>query len=200
MRKKELFKLNLQLFAEGEEGGEGAGAEGNGTGAGNEPMDLDGFLKDPKNQAEFDKRVAKALATQKSKLEADYAKKSEEEKNEAAKLAKMNAEQKEAYERDKLQKELEELQAKVARTELGGEASKMLKEADIDATTDILDFVVGSDAETTKAKVEKFVSIIQAQVKAAEVKRATGKTPQSYSADHEELTEIQKRINKYKKK
>lgn len=200
MRKNELFLLNLQLFAEGD-GGEGAGAEGNGAGAegNNGAMDLDGFLKDPKNQAEFDKRVAKALETQKSKLEAQYKAQAEADADEAAKLAKMNAEQKEAYEKDKMQKELEALKSKIARGELRTEASKMLKESEIDATSDILDLVVGADAETTKANVEKFVDIVQKAIKANDVKRATGSTPKSYGGENEELTEIQKRIAKYKK-
>ena len=60
--------MALQLFADGE----GTGAEGNGTGANGEVAQGNGgeqetsgnafedFLKDGKNQAEFDRRVNKA--------------------------------------------------------------------------------------------------------------------------------------------
>lgn len=190
--KNELMRLNLQLFADGE----ADGAEGNDGGA--QTPTFDEILKTPGFQAEFDKRVAKALGTQKSKLEAEFSQRSEEEKTEAAKLAKMNEEQKNQYEMDKLKEELAELKAKNAAAELGSEAAKMLKDAEIDATQDMLDLVVGKDAEATKANVEKFVAVIQAQLKAAEVKRATGSTPKNYGGAKEELSEIQKRINKYK--
>lgn len=196
-----LFKagFNLQLFAEGEgDGGDnGAGDGGNGEG-GKEDDSFDTFLKDPKNQAEFDRRVAKAMETQKTKLTATHKTELEAAKSEAAKLAKMNAEQKQQYELEKLQKENEELKAAQAQAELGREASVLLKEHKIEATQDILDFVVGKDAEATKANIDKFVEIIEKQLKAAEVERATGTTPKNYKQNTDPLTEIQKRIAKYR--
>ena len=62
----------LQLFAEGDGGGAG---DGNGSGSGdgdgggegsqgtNEPLSFDDFLKGEGNQAEFDRRVQKAVNT-----------------------------------------------------------------------------------------------------------------------------------------
>lgn len=194
--------FNLQLFADGEgDGGDDAsGGEGDGKDDedGREEDPFDAFLKDPKNQAEFDRRVAKAMETQKTKLNAAHKTELETAKSEAAKLAKMNAEQKQQYELEKLQKENEELKAAQARAELGKEAATLLKDHKIDATQEILDFVVGKDAETTKANIDKFVEIIEKQLKAAEVARATGKTPKSYSNDGQQLSEIDKRIAKYK--
>ena len=194
-------RFNLQLFAEGEgDGGDnGAGDDGKGEGSGEGKEDpFDTFLKDPKNQAEFDRRVAKAMETQKTKLAATHKTELEAAKSEAAKLAKMNAEQKQQYELEKLQKENEELKAAQARTELGREASVLLKDHKIDATQEILDFVVGKDAEATKANIDKFVGIIEKQLKAAEVERATGTTPKNYKQEGEPLSEIEKRIAKYK--
>lgn len=60
------------------------------------------------------------------------------------------------------------------------------------------DKAVADTAEETKANVEKFVEIVNAQVKANEVRRATGTTPKSYTGS-EPMTEIQKRIAKYHK-
>ena len=194
-----LAHMNLQLFAEGD--GDGAGSNGTGTGEGtNNNGDggstggtFDEFLNDPKNQAEFDRRVAKALETQKTKLDGKY----EEAKKEAEKLAKMNAEQKQQYEMEKLQKENEELKKAAVKTELGKTASNLLKEHDIDATQDILDFVVGDDADQTKARIDAFVKIIESQVKKAEIARATGKTPRTITNNGGTMSEIDRRIAKY---
>ena len=63
--------MNLQLFAEGD--GAGAGDDGNGGGAGGDngsgeggedtPPSFDDFLKTGDNQAEFDRRLQKAINT-----------------------------------------------------------------------------------------------------------------------------------------
>lgn len=117
---------------------------------------------------------------------------------EAEKLAKMNAEQKQKYELEKLQKENDELKAAAAKVELGRTATSILREHKIDATQDILDFVVGTDAEDTKSRIDRFVSIINAQIKASEVSKATGNTPRSYQNNGNVMSEIDKRIAKYK--
>lgn len=200
MKYMNLKRFNLQLFAEGEEGGADEGNASSAEGEeGKDENDFDTFLKNGDHQAEFDRRVAKALETQKSKLDAAHKSALATAKTEAEKLAKMNAEQKEQYEIDQLRKENEELKAAQAHAELARTASQLLKESQIDATTDILDFVVGSDAESTQANIAKFVGIIQAQVKAAEVARATGRTPKNYKGEGKELSEMDKRIAKYKK-
>jgi len=107
-------------------------------------------------------------------------------------------EQKQKYELEKLQKENDELKAAAAKVELGRTATSILREHKIDATQDILDFVVGTDAEDTKGRIDRFVSIINAQIKAAEVSKATGSTPRSYQNNGNVMSEIDKRIAKYK--
>ena len=110
----------------------------------------------------------------------------------------MNADQKKDYELEKVKKERDDLKAQAQRFEMGKTAASILKEHKIDATEDILDFVVGADADSTKANIDKFVGIINAQVKAAEVQRATGKgTPKNYGGGGEQ-NEILKRVEKYK--
>ena len=110
----------------------------------------------------------------------------------------MNADQKQQYEMEKLQKENEELKANAMKVELGKTATSLLKEKSIDATQDMLDFVVGADAESTKANIDKFVAIVEAQLKAAEIERATGKTPRKYGNEGNKMSEIDRRIAKYK--
>ena len=82
--------------------------------------------------------------------------------------------------------------------ELGGAASGLLKERNIEATQDILDFVVGEDAETTNKNIDKFVKVIEEQVKRAEIARATGTTPKNITNNGNTLSEIDKRLAKYK--
>ena len=143
---------------------------------------------------DVDAIVNKKFAKWKSEQEAAV----KSAKAEAEKLAKMNAEQKQRYELEKLQKENAELKAAAEKVELGRTATSILREHKIDATQDILDFVVGADAEDTKGRIDKLVSIINAQVKAAEVDRATGSTPRSYRSSGNAMSEIDKRIAKYK--
>jgi hydrogenase maturation factor HypF (carbamoyltransferase family) len=109
----------------------------------------------------------------------------------------MNAEQKQQYEIDKLKKENEDLKKAQARTELEKTAAGILQEKDLEATQEVLDFVVGDDAETTNANIDKFVKIVEAQVKKAEIARATGTTPRNITNNGNNLSEIDKRIAKY---
>lgn len=207
--------MGLQLFA-----GEGDGADGNGTGAGDgagsggegnggsgngEDNSFEDFLKNPKNQAEFDRRVAKALNTQKEKLDGEYQSSLVEAKKEAEKLARMNAEQKKQYEAEKndqiikdQKKEIERLKQEAMKVELSKEAARIMKtDHSIIATQDMLDFVVGDDADATKANISKLVGIIQEDRKFQEEKRATGRTPRSYHGNDGAMSEIDKRIAKY---
>ncbi len=117
-------------------------------------------------------------------------------KAEAEKLAKMNADQKAQYESEQKDKQIADMKSQLQQIAMGKVATEMLSEMNIDATQSMLDFIVADTAEATKENVEKFVEIVNAQVKANEIKRATGTTPKAYSGN-EPLSEIQKRIAKY---
>lgn len=122
----------------------------------------------------------------------------EDAKAEAVKLAKMNAEQKAAYESEQKDLKIAEMEAQLQKIELGKVAGEILKEQGMDATQDILDMVVGTTAEDTKAQVEAFVKLVNAQGEIRERQRATGTTPKSYTGA-EPLSEIEQRIAKYRK-
>lgn len=104
---------------------------------------------------------------------------------EAAKLAKMNGEQRRQYEAKKKDQRITDLEAKIEeykkaalRTELSKSAARILKEDhQILATQDMLDFVVGDDAESTRANIVKLTGIIQDDRKLQEEKRAAGPGP-----------------------
>lgn len=119
-------------------------------------------------------------------------------KEEAEKLAKMSAEQKQNYEIEKLQKENEKLKQEAAKVELSRSATGILAEKGIEATQDVLDFVVGNDADDTNAKIDKLVKIVEYQLKKAEIARATGTTPKTMTNSGSQLSEFEKRLAKYK--
>lgn len=190
MKMRDDLRWKLQLFAD-------EGEQADGVEQDKEESEDDKPEKDTEKKytdAEVDEIVDKKFAKWKAKHEKDL----KDAKAEAEKLAKMNADQKKDYEIEKLKAENEKLSAEAAKIELGKEATKILKDNKIDATQDMLDFVVGADAEATKANIDKFVGIIKAQLKAAEVERATGTTPRVYQNGGGETSEIMKRIEKYK--
>ena len=89
----------------------------------------------------------------------------------------MNAEQKAEYEAQKQADRIAELEAQLNRNGLEKEASKMLSEAGIVASDDILGFVVKNDAEGTQEAVNALSSLVNdlADKKVSEMLK--GKTP-----------------------
>lgn len=124
-------------------------------------------------QAEVDDIVQKRL----SKAEKSFEKKIQERINEAEKLRKMNAEQKAEYESKKQASRIAELEAQINRNGLEKEASKMLSEAGIIASDEILAFVVKDDAESTQETISNFTALVNdiADKKVSEMLK--GKTP-----------------------
>lgn len=107
---------NLQLFAEG---GDGTGAHGsNGDGAvrgryssddkeKKEPLTFEEFLKGDGNQAEFDRRVQKAIQTAVTKKQQKWQALTDDKLSEAEKLSKMSKGEREEYKRKKERQEFE---------------------------------------------------------------------------------------------
>lgn len=187
--------MNLQFFAEGGEGGVGGGAGGSASGdAGGAPgaagaeggaaggeggatlPSFDDFLKDPKNQAEFDRRVAKALDTSRTKMQADIEAKMQEARTEAEKMAKMNAEQKAQYEREKQAKELADREAAITKRELMATAKEQLAEKGLPISlASVLNY---SSAEECTASIDAVGKAFQEAVeKAVNDRLAGGKPP-----------------------
>lgn len=188
--------MDLQFFAEGGEGGAGGGAGGGASGdAGGAPgaagseggaaggeggaatlPSFDDFLKDPKNQAEFDRRVAKALDTSRTKMQADIEAKMQEARTEAEKMAKMNAEQKAQYEREKQAKELADREAAITKRELMATAKEQLAEKGLPISlASVLNY---SSAEECTASIDAVGKAFQEAVeKAVNDRLAGGKPP-----------------------
>lgn len=92
------------------------------------PLSFDEILGDKTYQAEFDRRVQKALETAKSKWEAEE----QTKRTEAEKLAKMDAEQKAKYELKKANEERDSAIAKLNAYELKNTAIKIAQEKGLD--------------------------------------------------------------------
>lgn len=179
------FWKKLQLFAEGE----GSGAEGNKTGAEgegaqhestntNEPMSFDDFLAQG-GQAEFDRRVNKAIQTAVSNAQRKWQTLTDDKVSEAEKLAQMTGEQKEKYRADKAEKELAELKRQITLGDMAKTARKMLSDEQITVPDEIIMNLVSGDAEKTKSTVEAFSNLFKEAVQSAVKDALKGNPPKA---------------------
>ena len=192
----EELKWNLQLFADDDPDPEVPDEEESKADEEEQEEEEEGKLT--LTQAELDELIKKAKAKDRKAFRNKLEKEFKAEQEEAEKKAKMSAEDKVKYELEQYQKRVQELEAEQTRAHLAKEASKLLKDKDIDASDDILEFLVGTDEEDTGKRVDAFVEIVEAAIEKREKERATGKTPKSTDTKHEEVSELQKRINKHK--
>lgn len=179
--------MNLQLFAEGGDGagadggngggsGDGEGAGGEGGAGGDTPPSFDDFLKTGGNQAEFDRRVQKAVNTAVTKAQEKWQALADDKLSEAEKLAKMTKEEKAQYMQQKREKELTDREAAITRKELMAEAKNTLASDGLpQELAEVLDY---SDADTCKKSMEKVKEVFQRAVETAvEEKLKGGKPP-----------------------
>ena len=176
---KKIFPMTLQLFAEGDGDGAGggnvSGAGASGEGTNNEPLSFDGFLAQEGNQAEFDRRVQKAIDTAVSNAQQKWQALTDDKLSEAEKLAKMNKEEKAAYMQQKKEKELSDRESAVARKELMAEAKNTLAEKKLPAgLAEVLNY---TDAETCNKSIVAVEKTFQAAVEAAVQERLKGGEP-----------------------
>ncbi len=200
MRKKYLnckIPMNLQIFAEGG-AGDGAGAEGgNGGGAGAEeqggaaPQSFDDFLQREGNQAEFDRRVQKAIETAVTKAQEKWQALTDDKLSEAEKLAKMTKEEKAEYKTRKLEKELADLKRQNSLSEMSKTARKMLADEEINIPDEILAHLVSESAEDTKTAVEAFTKMYKDAVQAAVKDALKGNAPKGGSGGKGAVTKEQ---------
>ena len=168
---------NTGTGSTGEENSTGDAGTGKGAGEG-ETKSFDDILKDKTYQSEFDKRVAKALETAKSKWDAESKAQVEAAKTEAQKLAKMNAEQKAKYEEDKRIAELDKREKDITTRELKAQAYETLAEKNL--PKELIGTLNFSDAESCNASIEAVEKAFQSAVeKAVNDKLRGGNPPKS---------------------
>lgn len=147
---KKFLHIPMQFFAD--EGTEPAGAAASAEGTqpktvpqGTEPQKTEPAAADKTfSQADVDKIVVERLARQQKKFEA--------EREEAAKLAKMNADQKAEYAAKKREEELTAREKAIAEKELRYTALGILEENKL--PTQLVDCLNLSSAETCSASIE----------------------------------------------
>ena len=124
-------------------------------------------------QSQLDEIIQKEKAKAKRSAEKEYQAKMDE----AEKLRKMNEVQKAEYEQEKQKAYIAELEAKINRSGLEREASKMLSEGGIVVDDKILGLVVKDTAESTQEAVESFVSLVNDLADKKVGEKLKGKTP-----------------------
>lgn len=124
-------------------------------------------------QSEVDELIKKRLAKQ----EKSFDKRMQEKLDEAEKLRAMNETQKAEYEQEKQRAYIAELEAKINRSGLEREASKMLSEGGIIADDKILGLIVKDTAERTQEAVESFVALVNDLADKKVGEKLKGKTP-----------------------
>lgn len=179
---KNLISLNLQLFAEDQQ------TEDKGT---ENPQTFDDLLKDKAHQAEFDRRVTKALETAKAKWQQEEAAKIEAAKTEAEKLAKMNAEQKAEHERQKREQELAEREKALTLRELKAQAASTLAEKGL--PNGLLDSLNYTDAEACNKSIETVESAFRTAVQAGVEERLKSKNDPKMGANTDGAYDAQMR-------
>ncbi|MGC4020246.1 MAG: DUF4355 domain-containing protein [Muricomes sp.] len=200
--KEEKAPFDLQLFTEGDGDGAGAG-EGNGggtdtgdgdTGGNNGDSKLltfDDFLKGEGNQAEFDRRMQKAVNTAVTNAQQKWQALTDDELSEAEKLAKMTKEEKAEYKAKKLEKELESLKQANVLSDMSKTARKMLSEEDINIPDDLLSHLVSVDAENTKTAVDSFAKLFKESVQNAVKDALKGNPPKAGTGGRATVTKEQ---------
>lgn len=177
--------MNLQFFAEG---GDGAGAEGGNSGGtggeegagGNDaggnttPPSFDEILKDG-HQAEFDRRVQKAVNTALTKAQEKWQALADDKLSEAEKLAKMTSDEKSRYLQQKKERELADKEAAITRRELMAEAKNTLAERKLPVgLAEVLNY---SDADACSKSIAAVEAAFKEAVEAGVQERLRGDKP-----------------------
>lgn len=197
--------MRLQIFAEGDGAGAGEGSNGGGSGTGGEgepgagtgTMSFDDFLKGEGNQAEFDRRVQKAIDTAVSNAQQKWQALTDDRLSEAEKLAKMNKEEKAAYMQQKKEKELIDRETEITRKELMAEAKNTLAEKKLPVgLADVLNY---ADADSCSKSISAVEKAFQEAVETAVQDRLKGgkppkKAPENNDDLEKQIEEAMRRI------
>ncbi|MCI1161266.1 DUF4355 domain-containing protein [Staphylococcus aureus] len=154
---QEKLKLKLQFFAEESEN-ENEEVENDVDEESESDQDEKTYTEE-----EFNKRLNDELSRRLKQKE----KEKQDAVDEAKRLAKMNKDQIAEYEREQMEKELEQLRSEKQLNEMRSEARKMLSEAEVDSSDEVVSLVVTDTAEQTKLNVEAFSNAVKKAVNEA---------------------------------
>lgn len=196
MKYKNLMPLNLQFFAEPPEGNDQEDPEAGKKDPEDKPSEndpkpqsFDDLLKDKSYQSEFDRRVQKALETQRTKYEALM----DDKLSESEKLSKMTKEEKEQYNQQKREKELANKEASITKRELLADAKGIL--ADKEMPIGLSEFLVFSDKQACEESIEKLSKIYAESVaKGIEAAIKGGKTMKKAPGEEDQKKNEEERV------
>ena len=161
---------------------EPAGANNPKAGTNNNPVTFDDFLKDGKNQAEFDRRVQQAIQT----AQDNWKTINDAEKSEAERLAKMNKEQKLEYQAQKEKEGKEKALAELNAYELKEQATKIASDKGLDISLLTFFNFETVKAEEINSKIEEVSNAFDKAVEKAVNERLKEDTPtQKLGIDNE---------------
>lgn len=185
--KNKTLPFNLQYFAQSTSDDAGADNDNGGGGTdvdtGNADTDADDDGKEPTfddllksgHQAEFDRRVQKAIETALTKQKDKYETLMNDKLSEAEKLAKMNKEEKQEYMQKKHEEELDKREADITKRELMAEAKNTLAEKKLPVSlAEVLNY---ADAESCNKSIEAVEKAFQDAVSAAVEEKLKGGNP-----------------------
>ena len=133
---------------------------------------FDQFLQQDGMQAEFDRRVSKALETQKGKMTATIQQQINDAVTEAQRLAKMTQAEREEHDRQKQAEELAKREAAITRRELTATAKDTLASKGLPLSlAEIVDY---TSADTANASLKSIETAFQAAVQTAVEDRLKG--------------------------
>ena len=132
-------------------------------------------------QKEGDRRVSSALKKQEQK--------NTEKLKEAQKLAKMDADERFQYELEQREKAIEEKERELALAENRNVAGKILNEKGL--SLDLVDFIVDTDADTMKSRIDLLDKAFKKSVKAEVERRMGGSSPKKTEVEPNTLTKEQ---------
>ena len=170
MKKKFMFPLDIQLFAD-DNSGDGSGNDDQGTGQDNQDSGEGGQEIKTFTQEELDKIVQGRIAKERKAWEKHLV----DEKTEAQKLETMSEKEKKKYQEEKRSKELDDREAAITRRELTAQAKVQL--ADKGIPTELAEILNLTDAESCKKSIEVVEKAFQSAVEKAVEEKIKGNAP-----------------------
>ena len=171
MKKKFMFPLDIQLFADDNSGDGSGNDDDQGTGQDNQDSGEGGQETKTFTQEELDKIVQGRIAKERKAWEKHL----EDEKTEAQKLETMSEKEKKKYQEEKRIKELDDREAAITRRELTAQAKVQL--ADKGIPTELAEILNLTDAESCKKSIEIVEKAVEEKIKGnAPIKKVPGNT------------------------
>ena len=149
-------------------------------------------------QSEGDRRVASAIKKREEKLKADYEAKIEQEKAEAAKLAKMTQAERERAVFEAERKAFEEERKEFARTQLLNQTMLELEKEHLPVS--FAEYMMDDTAEKIAAKITDFKKLWQEEIQAAVDERIKSKTPKAGATPKSAITKEEFKKMSYREK